>query len=210
VDGVLHYAARLSKEFNVIAIAVSGEKEHATVFSAYLYPKGATKLKNSKPRVEQLLIGFCRADFIEHATFDPTIHRLRYDELMAFSRELHEFMRDHAKLTESQKPLLVAGTLIALRNKAFAKSYDAHTPEELQKQWMRVIRDEIELAEIPQAKKDNMAQPFTGIAVHPELGKATKAFPKGVLHETDSFVRRKSVAVHLDISRLRCGGSILR
>jgi len=66
-------------------------------------------------------------------------------------------MRDHAKLTESEKPLVVSGTLIALRNRAFSISYDAHTPEELQKEWMRVIRDEIHKANIPKAKKDNMA-----------------------------------------------------
>ncbi|MCA3864947.1 MAG: N-6 DNA methylase, partial [Burkholderia sp.] len=36
---------------------------------------------------------------------------------------------------------------------------------------------------IPQAKKDNMTQPYSSIAVHPELGKATKSYPKGPLHE---------------------------
>lgn len=61
-------------------------------------------------------------DLIKHASFDRKIQRLRHDELMAFSRELHDFMRDHAKLTESEKPLLVSGTLIALQNSAFAKS----------------------------------------------------------------------------------------
>ncbi len=48
---------------------------------------------------------------------------------------------------------------------------------------MRVIQEEIHRAEIPQAKKDNMTQPYSSIAVHPELGKAAKAYPKGVLHE---------------------------
>ena len=92
-------------------------------------------------------------------------------------------MRDHAKLTESEKPLLVSGTLIALRNAAFAKSYELYQPDDLQKEWMKVIRTEIEKATIPQAKKDNMAQPYSSIAVHPELGKSTKAYPKGVLNE---------------------------
>lgn len=94
-----------------------------------------------------------------------------------------EIMRDHAKLTESEKPLLVSGTLIALRNKAFVASYGVQTPIQLQKDWMRVIHEEIQAANIPQAKKDNMAQPYSSIGVHPELGKATKAYPKGPLHE---------------------------
>lgn len=48
---------------------------------------------------------------------------------------------------------------------------------------MQVIREEIQKADIPKAKKENMAQPYSSIAVHPELGKATKQYPKGVLHE---------------------------
>jgi type I restriction enzyme M protein len=123
------------------------------------------------------------ADYIENATFDPSVQKLRFDELMAFASELHEFMRDHAKLTENEKPLLVSGTLIALRNKAFSASYSLHTPSQLQKEWMRVIQEEIQRSDIPQAKKDNMTQPYSSIAVHPELGKATKAYPKGPLHE---------------------------
>lgn len=122
-------------------------------------------------------------DYIEHATFDPSIQRLRLEELMAFSRILHDFMRDHAKLTESEKPLLVSGTLIALQNSAFAKSFDEYKPEDLQKQWLNVIKNEIDKAELPQAKKYNMTQPYSTIAVHPELGKPTAKYPKGVLHE---------------------------
>lgn len=48
---------------------------------------------------------------------------------------------------------------------------------------MRVIKEEIDAASIPQAKKDNMTQPYLSIGVHPELGKASKAYPKGPLHE---------------------------
>ena len=192
VDGVLHYAAHLSKEFNIVAVALSGEAEFSTQFSAYLHPKGAGLPKELRSKSGQLVDRFLSwKEFIEHATFDPMVQRLRHDELMAFSRELHEFMRDHAKLTESQKPLLVSGTLIALQNTAFELSYDKYKPEDLQKEWMSVIKKEIDKATIPQAKKENMAQPFSGIAVHPELGKSTKAFPKGVLHELIRMLNEK-------------------
>ena len=183
-DGVLHYARHLAKEFNVIAVAVSGETESAMRISTYLHPKGsvsATLLTTKEGKLINRIIGW--ADYIDHATFDPKVQKMRFDDLMSFAAELHSFMRDHAKLTESEKPLLVSGTLIALRNSAFAISYHAHTPENLQKEWMRVIRDEIQTANIPQAKKDNMVQPYSSIAVHPELGRSTKQFPKGILHE---------------------------
>lgn len=184
VDGVLHYARALSKEFTVIAIGSSGDTKDSFQVSTFLHPRGGDmpkelKTKSGKP-IDRLLPW---ADYMEHATYDPWIERLRHDELMSFSRDLHDFMRDHAKLTESEKPLLVSGTLIALRNKAFASSFSAHSPSDLQSEWFRVIRKEIEAADIPKAKKDSLVQPYSSIAVHPELGKATKAYPRGILNE---------------------------
>jgi type I restriction enzyme M protein len=184
VDGVLHYAHFLAREFNVIAIAASGETSSSLTISTFLHVKKADQPQELKTKHgAEIAEPLPWADYIEHATFDSSVQKLRLDELMAFSRELHDFMRDHAKLTESEKPLMVSGTLIALQNTAFTKSYDAYKPDELQQQWLKVIRDEIDKAELPQAKKLNMAQPYSTIAVHPELGKATKKYPRGVLYE---------------------------
>lgn len=184
VDGILHYAKSLSKKFNVISIAISGETKKSASIDTYLWPKGGIKPKELRTKAKAALNDFIPwLDYIEHATFDPAVEKLRLDELMAFAAELHEFMRDHAKLTESEKPLLVSGTLIALKNKAFVASYGVQTPAQLQKAWMRVIKEEIDAASIPQAKKDNMTQPYSSIGIHPELGKASKAYPKGPLHE---------------------------
>ncbi|WP_218973472.1 class I SAM-dependent DNA methyltransferase [Janthinobacterium sp. 61] len=184
VDGVLHYAKSLSKKFNVIALGVSGETKKSALISTYLWPKGGVKPKRLVAKDGATLNGIIPwNDYIENATFDPSVQKLRFDELMGFAADLHEFMRDHAKLTESEKPLLVSGTLIALRNKGFVASYNVVNPAQLQKDWMRVIQEEIQAADIPQAKKDNMTQPYSSIGVHPELGKATKSYPKGPLHE---------------------------
>jgi type I restriction-modification system DNA methylase subunit len=157
--------------------------------STFLYAKGADKHKDLVTKEGAAILSIISwNDYIEHGTFDPLVQRLRHNELMAFSRDLHDFMRDHAKLTESDKPLLVSGTLIALQNAAFSKSFDAYEPEDLQKQWFKVIKEEIDKADLPQAKKYNMTQPYSNIAVAPALGKPTDAktkakYPKGVLYE---------------------------
>ncbi len=122
VDGAIHYAHFLSKSFNVIALAASGQTESGLKISTFLYPKGAATYKdftNESGIPVTEILPF--EDFVRLGSFDPTIQKNRHDDLMAFSKELHDFMRDHAKLTESEKPLLVSGTLIALRNTAFAK-----------------------------------------------------------------------------------------
>jgi 16S rRNA G966 N2-methylase RsmD len=192
VDGVLHYAKRLAKSFNVIAIAVSGQTKSSLKISNFILPKesethkvlvnkAGTPIKNIIPL----------EDYIEHGTFDPDVAKQRENDLMALSRDLHDFMRDHAKLTESEKPLVVSGTLIALRNKAFAKSFDAHSPEDLQKEWMRVIKEEMKKADIPHSKEFSMTQPYSSIAVHPELGKAQKKYPRGVLYELIFMLNQK-------------------
>jgi hypothetical protein len=115
VDGVLHYAKHLSREFNVIAVAVCGESIDSCVISAYLHAKEGSAPTVLKTKDGEKVDGLLPwDDFIEHATFDPAMQKLRHDELIAFSRDLHDFMRDHAKLAENEKPLLVSGTLIAL------------------------------------------------------------------------------------------------
>lgn len=191
-DGGLHYAKALSKEFSVIVLAVSGQTKASTIVSTYFWPKGSShpgELSAKDGAKLDKIIPW--RDYIEHATFDPIMRRLRFDELMSFAAELHNFMRDYAKLTESQKPLLVSGTLIALKNDAFALSYGAYKPNQLQREWMRVIQDEISAAEIPEAKKDKMTVPYASIGAHPELGKATTKYQKGVLHELIKDLKEK-------------------
>jgi len=89
------------------------------------------------------------------------------------------------------RKLLVSGTLIALKNKAFAKSFDAYSPSDLQKEWMRVIKEEFKKAHIPHSKEYSMTQPYSSIAVHPELGKPNKKYPQGVLYEQIRMLNEK-------------------
>ena len=192
VDGVLHYARCLQKEFNVIAVAVSGQKLKQAKISTFLFPKGASDYKELATKNDEKIDEILTVkEYIDHSTYDPDVTRKRHEDLMAFSRELHEFMRNHAKLTESEKPLLVSGTLIALRNKAFAASFGEYNPADLQKQWMRVIKEEMKNADIPHSKEYSMTQPYSSIAVHPELGKPTSKYPKGVLHELIKLLYEK-------------------
>lgn len=56
VDGVLHYAKALSKEFSVIAVAVSGEKESELLVSHFYWKKGAV-VQTELPDEKLLAIG---------------------------------------------------------------------------------------------------------------------------------------------------------
>jgi type I restriction enzyme M protein len=159
-DGALHYARALAKDYNVVAVAASGQAEASMRISAYLHSRGAAHpkaLATKNGLAIEAIIPW--ADYIEHATFDPAVQAVRLYDLMAFSRDLHDFMRDDVKASESEKPLFVSGTLIALRNKAFAKSYDDYPIEELPQEWLRVIKAEMGKADIPNSKQATMTTP---------------------------------------------------
>jgi len=192
VDGILHYAKFLAREYNVVAIGISGETTDELKISTYVHSRGAaTYAELASPLGAKLdhLIPF--SDLIAAAEYSPEIERLRESELMEFSRELHDFLWKYAQLTEEQKPLLVSGTLIALTDHSFANGFGDFTPTRLQKRWGEVVKEQIEEADIPHSKKSNIYQPYSGIAVHPGLSTATKEFPKGVLHEVIRRIKEK-------------------
>lgn len=185
VDGVLHYAAHLAKHYTVMAIAVSGTTASSLKVSNFLIPAGTSEVKNltnEAGMVVDTIIPF--DDYYRLASFDPDVAKKRHADLLAFSKELHELIWTKAKISEEDKPLLVSGTLIALMNSAFLKTFTALSAEDVQDAWLGAIKKELDKADIPQAKKDTMLQPYSTIAVHPNLGKpdskTAKEYPDGV------------------------------
>lgn len=188
VDGVLHYAKHLSKDYTVLAIAVSGTTEDSLKVSNYLVPCGGTDgkvLTNEEDIDVKKIISF--DDYYRLASFDPLVERKRHSDLLAFAKDLHELIWTAAKISEEDKPLLVSGTLIALMNQPFLMSFKYYSPQDMPRKWLEAIKDELDKADIPQAKKDTMLQPYAGVAGQPNLGKPdskiAKKYPQGVLHE---------------------------
>lgn len=188
VDGVLHYAKHLTKHYTIVAIAVSGSTASSMKVSNFLIPAGTTEVKelvneSGMPVVD--IIPF--DDYYRLSAFDPDVAKKRHSDLLAFSKELHELIWTTAKVSEEDKPLLVSGTLIALMNAPFMKTFNALPADDIQEAWLGAIKKELDKADIRQAKKDTMLQPYTTIAVHPNLGrpdsKTAKEYPDGVFKE---------------------------
>ena len=175
VDGALLYGSNLSREFNVIAIGISGENEGDTKISTFLYAKKSptyTDLLDENNQKIQKILSWDR--YIDRAKFDPILAKARHSDLMRFSRELHDYMRDYAKITEAQKPLLVSGVLLALMDKGFEVAYNKYEGEELADETFNAIKKIIEKAELGdthETKKKAVINAFSFIAHHPELQK---------------------------------------
>lgn len=178
VDGVLHYARYLAPHRNVIAVAASGTVRKNR-WSFYLIPKGETQpqplIATTGARIASLVP---MVDLIAAASFDANVLRQRMEGLIAFSQEMHEFMRDEAELGEQEKPLAVAGSLIALRNDIFAKTYDAYPPEKLPELWMRTIQEEMAKASIPDFKLANYDPTLRDYSSAPGTRQKEARFPE--------------------------------
>jgi type I restriction enzyme M protein len=171
VDGVLHYAEHLSKQFDVIGIAVSGtDFEHLRV-STFRQLKGtapAEALPSPSGNVDRLIPV---ADYIELLRYDPAVRARTHAELIAFSRVLHNYMRDYAKLSEQEKPLVVSGILLALRDQAFNRNWDDYGPQHLARELYAAIERTVKDADFREEKREIMLQPYSFTLTHPELSK---------------------------------------
>jgi hypothetical protein len=136
VDGVLWYSKYLSKNFDVIAIAVSGEKLEKIKVTNFLV------LKNSEPAE------------ISRQFLNPSELFLLYESrnkkkrenysLSQFTKNLNERLHDE-DIKEDKRCLLISGILIALQNQGFKKSFkDLRTTTLLFNSLIDSILDELE------------------------------------------------------------------
>jgi type I restriction-modification system DNA methylase subunit len=105
-------------------------------------------------------------------------------------------MRDYAKITEAQKPLLVSGILIALMDLGFQAAYIKYEGEELAEEAFKAVKKQIEKAELGENqnhKKKAIMNAFSFIEHHPELHKVDKKRDTSpllhIIQELDLHVR---------------------
>lgn len=172
VDGVLLYSEHLSKNFDVIGVAISGTSTTAIRISTFRQLREssiAEPLCDEHGEVERLLPV---AEYQRLLNFDPAVRHRSEAELMQFGSELHDYLRDYAKLSENEKPLAVSGCLLALRDDAFKTSWRKFKIASLGRELIAALRREIEAA-VPgdPPKQRAMLQPYQFLELHPELNR---------------------------------------
>ena len=173
VDGALLYASFLSKEFDVLSIAVSGEKKRSLQVSHFLHLKGEKKAVSIFG--DNLL---SPKDYLDGYLKSPEKFRQDYNLLLDFAKDLNDKLHVY-KILGSQRSLLISSILIALSNPAFKKSYALQkTPQNLADSLVQVVSDELKSANIKGSRLENLNVQFSFIKTDTSL--STK---KGVLKE---------------------------
>lgn len=156
VDGVLHYASYLSKRFDVLAIAVSGETPENCLISHYLHLRGYSK---AEPAFGSTLLS--PDDYVRGYYNNPDKFRQDYDSLRDYTRHLNERLQVN-KVAESNRALLISAVLIALERDAFKKSYASETNAvELARLIQRTVRVQLEETQLSESKLKVLNQKFS-------------------------------------------------
>jgi len=184
VDGVLLYASFLSKEYDVLAIAVSGETRHDLKVSHFLH------LKNERKATEifgdKLLTS---EDYLNGYLKSPEKFRQDYNTLLEFTKRLNEKLHTY-KILESQRSLLISCILISLENEGFKKSYQSQkTPKNLATLLVQTVSDELETANISGKKLENLNIQFAFIKTDTSLSTKDNVL-KELIDEIDENINQ--------------------
>lgn len=187
VDGALLYSSYLSKEFDILAIAVSGEDIRHLKVSHFL------QLKNEKKATpifgDKLLTA---RNYLDGYLKSPEKFRQDYNTLLDFTKHLNDELHSN-KIPERDRALLLSCILIALENPAFKASYKSHkTPQNLANALVQTVLNELENANIAGKKLENLDIQFSFIKTDTSLSTKDKVL-KDLIDEIDeninSFVK---------------------
>jgi methylase of polypeptide subunit release factors len=155
VDGVLLYTSFLSKEFDVLAVAVSGETTQQLKVSHFLHLKGEKKA--TEIFGDTLLSA---PEYLQGYLKSPEKFRQDYNALLDFTKVLNDTLHTY-KILESQRSLLISCILIALEDEAFKISYPKKTnPKNLADFLTKTVTEKLEDSNILGDKLENLATQF--------------------------------------------------
>ncbi|MEA3512370.1 MAG: N-6 DNA methylase [Campylobacterota bacterium] len=159
VDGVLLYSSFLSKEYDVLAIAVSGEDKNKLKISHFLQLRNTKEAHNIFNDDKLLNL----SDYENGYKTDERKFNQDFQELLKYSKTLNDKLHT-LKVKESERSLLISGTLIALTDKAFCTAYKLKNPKSLSNYLITTIEEK--LTDVQNKHIENIISSYSFIKTH--------------------------------------------
>lgn len=165
VDGALLYASFVSKEYDVIAIGFSGEKESLTRLSHYIQLNGEKDYHQFFNEGELLDM-----DSYHNGLMQSTYKfNQDFNKLIDYTKEVNEELQNK-KIKERLRALLISGILIALKNDRFKAEYKNYqTTQLLVTNLFNSITAELEKSDVPDRNKKSLIKGFEFITTNPSI-----------------------------------------
>ncbi len=186
VNGALFYGKHLAKNTSykkVIAFGISGNEKRHSISPLFI---DETEYYRELPEVESFIL-FNKNNISEYYTREilkeDTDQEKELAEILKDAAELHEDLRNYASLQDTQKPLIVSGILLALRESESGgfdiKSLTGDSIETDGAKIYAAIINNLKRSDVlPEVKRDKISSQFSIIKdthilneVNPSLGK---------------------------------------
>lgn len=182
VDGVLHYSEHLSKEFDVLAIAVSGQTKQELMVSHYIWKKGASEAREIKENKKLLSIN----SYIRLFNNEQFADNLRNVDIIQKAIALNEEYQSYS-ITEMTRCTMVSAILLSLLDYPFRDGYKKYaTSESLGKAMLAAIENVLAGNEV--RNKNEMIGEYSKILNEP-------IFKQKVIKHKNKKVHEQSIEV---------------
>lgn len=161
VDGVLHYAQALSVNYDIIAIAVSGETIDQLMVSHFLWKKGTETYEELIEDKQLLPIN----SYLHLFANEQFADNLRNIDIVSKAIELNEDYNNYS-IPEQTRNTTVSAVLLSLLHAPFRESYKSEpTTNSLKASMMQAIRTTLELGSVRNG--DAMLREFSKLLNEP-------------------------------------------
>lgn len=186
INGALFYAKHLVQNttYNkVIAFGVSGDEKKHKISPIYV---DETEYYRELPEVESFIsfsVDNIDEYYVREVLKEDTDKEKELAEILKDAAELHEDLRNYGSLKDTDKPLIVSGILLALRESEFKNfSISDLTGDEIKTDGQKIydaVKDNLKRSKVaPEVKKDKILSQFAIIKdtvklneIEPKLGK---------------------------------------
>lgn len=160
VDGVLYYAKFLKENFNVIAVAISGTKKETAKVSTFYWQKGFDNFQE----LQRLNIVLEPLNYLKFIRGERISIAYSIEEIRGTAAIMSEKLRV-AKVTANDKPIFIAGILIALQDQDFEREYSSsNSLRSLVNRLCDAISNVLRNTNVDQRRIDNIENTFKNVA----------------------------------------------
>lgn len=196
VNGALHYGIHLAKNTSykkIIAIGVSGNEKRHKISPLFINERGEYKTLED---VETFTL-FNEKNIGEYYTKnilkEQTDEEKTTAEILKDAKELHEDLRSYGSIQDKDKPLIVSGILLALREIEY-KNFDIDNlnGDEIKTDGQKIyeaIQANLDRAQVkPQVKKDKLLSQFLVIRDTKAINEINSTLGKTPLKHYTQFI----------------------
>lgn len=196
VNGALFYGKHIAKETNfkkIIAIGISGSEKHHEISPIFIDERGNYKELHSL----ETLISFSPENiqeyYIKEVLEEDTNKEKELKQILKDAQDLHEDLRNYGSIQDKDKPLIVSGILLALREIDFGGfSIDSLTGDQYTTDGEKIynaIENNLKRSNVsPTVKKDKLMSQFSIIKDSVQINEINQSLGKTPLKYYTEFL----------------------